>query len=84
MTLRPLAGYARNDFSQNGEDGVLSALLERLNVPADRAWCVEFGAWDGIHLSNTYNLIRNASWPWGESISTYRLGTPSDRRISSI
>jgi hypothetical protein len=22
-------------------------------------WCVEFGAWDGVHLSNTCNLIRH-------------------------
>ena len=29
-------------------------------------------------------LMRKASWPCGESISTYRLHTPSDRSISSI
>jgi hypothetical protein len=23
-------------------------------------WCVEFGAWDGHYLSNTYNLIQNS------------------------
>jgi hypothetical protein len=22
-------------------------------------WCVEFGAWDGFYLSNTYNLLNN-------------------------
>jgi hypothetical protein len=43
--------------SQNGEDGVIAKILEVIGEP--RGWCVEFGAWDGRHLSNTYNLIQN-------------------------
>jgi len=44
-----------------GEDGVLHEILRRIGVlDARRAkWCVEFGAWDGVHLSNTCNLIEN-------------------------
>jgi len=43
--------------SQNGEDGVIGKILEIL--PAGDQWCVEFGAWDGRYLSNTWNLIEN-------------------------
>jgi len=48
-------------YSQDGEDGILHELLSRLGVIDSGAakWCVEFGAWDGVHLSNSCNLIRN-------------------------
>lgn len=53
-----LKDYAYNKFSQNGEDGIIQEILKRLNLKnSDRNWCVEFGAWDGIYLSNTYNLV---------------------------
>jgi len=41
--------------SQYGEDGVLKKVLEAL--PERDKWCVEFGAWDGIHYSNTRQLV---------------------------
>jgi len=47
--------YKKNIFSQNGEDGVIDEILKRLDLK-DR-WCCEFGAWDGKHLSNTFNLV---------------------------
>lgn len=50
-----LNAFARNDFSQYGEDGVLEELLRRLPEPV--GWSVEFGAWDGKHLSNTFRLV---------------------------
>ena len=47
----------RNDvFSQNGEDGIISELLRRLELNGNLE-IVEFGACDGIYLSNTFNLI---------------------------
>lgn len=46
-----------NVFSQNGEDGVLERALAVLPVGSLNRWCVEFGAWDGLYLSNTRNLI---------------------------
>jgi hypothetical protein len=46
---------ARNVYSQGGEDGILAAVLHTL--PEHDGWCVEFGAWDGRHLSNTFRLI---------------------------
>ncbi len=50
-----LLDYASDTYSQNGEDGVLAKILSLIDAP-DR-WCVEFGAWDGIHLSNVRRLI---------------------------
>jgi hypothetical protein len=54
----PFNRYQSNVHSQNGEDGVIAEIHKRLNVSADADnWCVEFGAWDGIHLSNTFHLV---------------------------
>ena len=53
--------YRKNFFSQNGEDGVISEILKRLNLKSKEKWCCEFGAWDGIHGSNTFNLVKNYS-----------------------
>jgi hypothetical protein len=49
--------YNKNFYSQNGEDGIVEELLKRLQISS--GWVCEFGAWDGIHLSNTYNLVKN-------------------------
>ena len=49
--------YKKNIHSQNGEDGIIEELLKRLNI--EGGWVCEFGAWDGIHLSNTFNLVEN-------------------------
>lgn len=51
--------YARNfnpdkGASQGGEDGALHEVFRRLGI--QEGWFVEFGAWDGIHCSNTYAL----------------------------
>jgi hypothetical protein len=57
MSSSPLGGFYRNDFSQGGEDGILEEILRILPASED-PWCVEFGAWDGEHLSNTARLVR--------------------------
>ena len=59
----PLSDLARNVHSQDGEDGIIEEVLARLAqaVPLNR-WCVEFGAWDGVHLSNTCHLVRNGGY----------------------
>jgi len=58
-----LGQYAKNIYSQYGEDGILEEILRRISSAHNLdKWCVEFGAWNGIHLSNTYNLIKNLSY----------------------
>ena len=62
MNHRPewLLDYASNTYSQSGEDGVIARILATL--PEIDSWCVEFGAWDGIHLSNVRKLITERSY----------------------
>ena len=50
--------YKKNIYSQNGEDGIITELLKRTGLNKNKnKWCCEFGAWDGKHGSNTYNLL---------------------------
>jgi hypothetical protein len=51
-----LLKFARNTYSQNGEDGVVEELCRRLGIGTN-GWFCEFGAWDGKHLSNTFKLV---------------------------
>ncbi len=51
---------SKNYFSQNGEDGFLEGILSK--IPKKDFNCVEFGAWDGQHLSNTYHLIAEKNY----------------------
>jgi len=53
--LLDILKHRKNYYSQNGEDGVLEYILDK--IQNKNKWCVEFGAWDGIHLSNTYHFI---------------------------
>jgi len=57
-----LQKYKNNIYSQWGEDGILEELLKRLGISNyEDIWVVEFGAWDGKHLSNTFNLIEQGA-----------------------
>jgi isopenicillin N synthase-like dioxygenase len=42
--------------SQNGEDGIIARIFDLLPFQSSRV-CVDVGAWDGRHLSNTYSLL---------------------------
>lgn len=55
-----LLQYSKNIYSQNGEDGILEEILNRIEVT--NRWFCEFGAWDGKHLSNTYRLLEEKGW----------------------
>lgn len=55
-----LSKYARNVTSQFGEDGIIEEIFRRIGE-TDRT-CVEFGAWDGQHLSNTWQLWHDKGW----------------------
>lgn len=65
-----LVKHAYNVTSQGGEDGVIEQVFrilddaEHATSAPPRRWCVEFGAWDGHHLSNTYNLLYNQPLRW--------------------
>ena len=67
MHIRPvneestwLLKHRRNVTSQSGEDGIIAKIFEVLRDHAKV--CVELGAWDGKHHSNTYDLIRSQGW----------------------
>lgn len=55
-----LLHHRKNVTSQMGEDGIIEKIFEL--IPNTNHWCVEFGAGDGMTLSNTYNLIANKGW----------------------
>jgi hypothetical protein len=55
--MKNLKDYKNNVHSQHGEDGIIEEILRRLSHDNDFQYC-EFGAWDGIHLSNTCALIK--------------------------
>ena len=56
-----LNNYNKNVHSQNGEDGIIEEILNRLGSSLDKT-CCEFGAWDGIYLSNVCNLVKNRKY----------------------
>jgi hypothetical protein len=52
-----LLEHKQNIYSQTGEDGIIEKILEL--IPQNDNWCVEFGAWDGLYLTNTRYLIES-------------------------
>jgi hypothetical protein len=55
--MNSLHEYKKNIFSQYGEDGIIEKIFEIIGIHSNI--CIEFGAWDGIHYSNTANLWKN-------------------------
>jgi len=58
--LTNLREFEAQVHSQCGEDGVLQRIYECIGTR--NKTFVEFGAWDGQHLSNTANLRLNHGW----------------------
>lgn len=52
--------FAKNIYTQCGEDGIIEQLLKDLNI--EDGVVVEFGAWDGVSVSNTLNLWMNRNF----------------------
>ena len=53
--------FSNNVTSQHGEDGILEYIIQSLGNQIIKT-CCEFGAWDGVFASNTYNLWKNHHW----------------------
>jgi hypothetical protein len=52
--------FKSNIHSQNGEDGVVAEIVRRTGLVVNKDfWCVEFGAWDGMYLSNVFALVQS-------------------------
>ena len=54
----PYLTYANNHMTQFGEDGIIRQLMVELDLISEDNVVCEFGAWDGVYLSNVYDLWR--------------------------
>ena len=62
-----LIKYARDVTSQSGEDGIIEKIFQMLPFDSTKRsvrYCVDVGAWDGQHLSNTFHLLSCNSEKW--------------------
>jgi len=55
--MKKISDSAMNIYSQFGEDGIIQEIFNVIGIRSKK--CIEFGAWDGFHLSNTANLWTN-------------------------
>lgn len=51
-----LIKFRSNEFSQNGEDGIIEHVLNMIGIK--NGYACEFGAWDGVKYSNTFALVK--------------------------
>ena len=58
--MNELVKYRKQVTSQDGEDGIIEEIFKRLGIV--KGHCVEFGAWDGKSLANTWDLWHNKKW----------------------
>ena len=59
-----LIRFGKDNTSQSGEDGIISRLFSLIDDSSGPRWCVDVGAWDGKHLSNTYSLLHHPTEKW--------------------
>ena len=55
-----LTQFKYNVYSQFGEDGIIEQIFNRIGTQSKT--CIEFGAWDAFHLSNTARLFSQEGW----------------------
>ncbi len=61
--MNHLDQFKFNTYSQMGEDGLISEIFRIISTFHDLdRWCCEFGAWDGLYLSNTARLIKEEKY----------------------
>jgi hypothetical protein len=60
--MKQLMNFKKNEYSQNGEDGILEEIFKTIGI--DHGVFCEFGAWDGIHCSNTYRFYKYGWMGW--------------------
>ena len=57
---KSVAHLHEGSHSQCGEDLIVKAMCDRVGIESGTV--VEFGAGDGVHLSNAYSLVAEHSW----------------------
>jgi len=57
-----LISHAFDFTSQSGEDGIIERIFELIKSDRKPQFCVDVGAWDGVHLSNTHSLLIHGEW----------------------
>lgn len=56
-----LSDHASDVYSQFGEDGIIRTAMDLVGIKTGRV--VEFGAGDGLELSNTAQFWKDSGWP---------------------
>ena len=59
IQINSLLNFFGNIYSQRGQDGILQEIFRRLEI--SQGTFVEFGAWDGVYLSNS-RLLFEKGW----------------------
>jgi len=59
-SYRGLNEFAKTIYCEDGEDGIIEKIFSIIGE--ESKYYVEFGAWDGCHLSNTYSLRKDKNW----------------------
>ena len=58
--MKDLNNFRKKITSQNGEDGIILEIFKRIGTK--NKYCVEFGTYNGLEYSNTWNLVKNLDW----------------------
>ena len=54
----PYDKFKKIIYSQTGEEGIIEFLLKKILKNLDNLNVCEFGAWNGVHLSNTFYFVK--------------------------